>query len=143
MKVEDLLGLYGTQLSIVEHRYGNGFVVALEQVEGESNLDSVNDMNGECQWEMFGLWDDSSWYPIASGRTVVEAIAALNKKIENWTDADISLVGHGLSLIEQSRLKPAYFRVCKAKTLEQLREFFDRWERDEVSCTEMFETLPH
>lgn len=143
MNVEGLLGLYATQLSIVEHRYGNGFVVALEQIEGESLLDSVNDMNGECQWEMFGLWDDSSWYPIASGSTVVEAIEALNKKIANWSDADVNLVGHGLSMIEHSLLKPEYFRVCKVKTMEQLREFFDRWERDEVSCVEMFETLPH
>lgn len=143
MTVEGLLGLYASQLSIVEHRYGCGFVVALEKVESDSLLDSVNDMNGESRWEMFGLWDDSSWYPMAAGSTVVDAIEALNKKIENWTDADVNLVGYGLSLIEESGLKPDYFRVCKPKTLEDLRVFVDKWDRDEATPADMFEVVEY
>lgn len=143
MNVEGLLGLYATQLSIVEHRYGDGFVVALEKVESDSIVESVNDMNGECQWEMFGLRDNTSWYPVESGKTVVEAIEALNKKIAKWTPEDLRVVGIGLSLIDMAHMRPAYFRVCKAKTLEQLHNFVERWDRDEVSCVDMFETLPH
>lgn len=141
MKVEELLQLYGKQLSVVEHRYGCGYVVCVEGIDDDSILDSVNDMNGESQWELYGLWTDDSWFPVASGSTVVEAIENLGKKIASWTDADLNAVGYAISILSQTKKLPAYFLVSRPKTMADLHEFLEKWNADEYKDEDILITV--
>lgn len=140
MKLEDLLTYYDMTLTVIEHRYGNGYVAGA-QLNGMDVLSSVNDMNGECQWEVFGLWCDNSWFPIADGQTVALAMENLGKKIADWSATDGEYITTALNVIRSTERKPQYFQVVVPKTMEELHVWVKRWDGGECSNDELFQTV--
>lgn len=127
MTLEELLDIPELKLVVLQNRYGGGWVAGIE-IEDHPVIQTVNDLNGELDWEMYGLHNDESWYPINWGKTVQQSIENLQAKIQHWTKDQGKNVGLALSIFRKIDQQPDYNVTANPKTLVELQEWVNRWD---------------
>lgn len=127
MNLEQLLNRHDYKVVVVENRYGGGFIAGVE-IEGHTVIETVNDLNGECEWEYYGLHNSESWYPVSWGADIGAAVENLGKKIELWTKEDDTAVYTALNILRKLDQAPDYQVTVNPKTLVELREWVFSWD---------------
>ncbi|MNM61427.1 hypothetical protein D3C81_727280 [compost metagenome] len=132
MTLEELLNHHDLKVVILEQRYGGGFFAGIE-IEDHTVIETVNDLNGETEWEFYGIGYgiNNPWYPVAWGETAIAALEALRQYAETLTKDDERIVYTALNVLRKLKAVPDYGVQVLPKTLVDLREWFDRWNNGE------------
>lgn len=137
MTLDELLNYPGHILSVIECRYGKGFVAQVDMIE-HPVIGSVNDFNGDRDWAVYGQRRNDGWWPSAPGETVLEAMENLALKVKGYSEEDGKAVYTAIGIIAGIGLHPAYSRTLSPKTLPELHEWLDRWNKGEVDSDGIF-----
>lgn len=127
MSLERLLNHHDLKVVVVEQRYGGGFIAGVE-IEDHPIIETVNDLNGESEWEFYGLHNSESWYPVSWGADIAVAVENLGKKIALWTKEDDTAVYTALNILRKIKQAPDYQVTMNPKTLPELREWVNGWD---------------
>lgn len=122
-------------VSLHTHRYGGG-IVAMVCCSSNVNdfVDSVEDNNGESEWEHWGLRD--SWYPIAEGEGISDALNRLRSKLEQCRE-DWSSIITAIEIMPRFPCAAVARVKCKVVAIDQLRDAIQKW-NDGVEITDIF-----
>lgn len=137
MTLEELLNYPDLQLVVLERRYGGGYLASVE-IDGLAVTTTGNDLNGEEEWEFYGLWSSDSWYPVSSGDTVKKAVENLEAKLSSFPITAVDLVGLGLNILRQTNKTPDQDLLVGPKTLGDLHTWINEWNKGILTANHIF-----
>lgn len=136
MTLEELLNHYDLKLVVVESRYGGGYFAGIE-IEDHPVIETVNDLNGETEWEFYGVRyrNDDNWYPVTWGINVVDAVKALATHLQGWSKEDGTAVYTALNVLRKLDCQPQIgVRVAPVRMID-LKAWMARWDAGEEDET--------
>jgi len=126
-------------VSLHTHRYGGGTIAMVVDADNVSKfVDSFEDLNGECEWELWGLRD--TWYPAVEGNSPEDALNKLRDKLSelrgNWYE-----VFFGIENLSIACKHPVVLREkCLVTTMEQLQSGRHMWNNGDDDVVAFFNT---
>jgi hypothetical protein len=134
--IQEFLDLsVGLVVSLHTHRYGGGIIAMIcPSDKVEDFVDSIEDNNGEMEWELWGLRE--SWYPIVEGTGVNDALNRLRAKLVA-EKVDWATIITGISILPEFPRVHVKRVKCKVVTMSELHHVIAIWSQGEP-VTDLF-----
>lgn len=117
-------------MTVHQHRYGGEMIALITSTRAVENVvDSIEDKNGEQEWELWGLMN--AWYPVAFGANIGEAVKNLEERLDKYR-ADWKAIHFGMERISNA---PRGSYLCAVRTTDDLYRAMDAWNtgKDEIT----------
>lgn len=113
------------QVALYTSRYGCTYaLIGLHDSIGDV-VESLDDHNGEGNYEVWGLSSSDSWYPCVAGNNMVDAVRRLDhfmqEHVAYWKELAWAIEKLGYGDI------PGHGRLCPIQSIQELRDEYTRW----------------